>query len=145
MQRPPRPPCRRVATGDGDQPCLSLTVQYRGPFPAAFAPPQGGLEPFQHTALAHPLDMPRRDPYLPRYLGVPKGRPLFSLVSQQQDLCMPSAIGSHRSFLHQIGQFLTFRRAQIDDVQLLHAHPSQCDCDGLPYTSESDRFVLKHY
>lgn len=144
MQRPPRPPCRRVATGDGDQLCLSFTVQYRSPFPAAFAPPQGGFQPFQYTALTNPLDVLRGDPYLAGYLPITAGRPIFSLVSQQEDLGMPAAVGSHRSFLHQLGQFLTFRRAQIDDVQLPHYHPSQCDC-GLRYTSEPNLFVLNHH
>ena len=77
---PPRPLRRRVDTGDGDQLCFSLTVQHGNPLAAALAPPRGGLQPFQHTALANSLDMPRRDPYLSCYLGVSTGRPMFSLV-----------------------------------------------------------------
>ena len=106
--------------------------------------PKAASSPSQHTALTNPLDVLRGDPYLTRYLAITAGRPIFSLVSQQEDLGMPAAVGSHRSFLHQRGQFLTFRRAQIDDVQLLHYHPSQCDC-GLRYTSEPNPFVLNHH
>ena len=58
---------------------------------------------------------------------------------------MPAAIGSHRSFLYQLREFITFCRLQIDNVQLLHYHPSQCDCDGLRYTSEPNLLILSHY
>lgn len=144
MQRPPCPPCRRVAAGDGDQLCLALAIQHRSPLTAAFAAPQGGLQPLQHAALANPLDVLRRDPYVTRYLGVAPRGPICSLVSQQQDLRMPAPVGSHRSLLHQLREFLTFGRIQIDYVQL-HYHPSQRDRDGLRYTSAPNLFILRHY
>ena len=145
MQSPPRPPCWRLAAGDGGQLRFALAIQHRSPLAAAFAPPQGRLQSLQHTTLANLLDVLHGDSYLTRYLGVAPGRPLCSLIRQQQDLCMPAPVRSYRSFLHQRRELLTFCRLQIDNVQLLHYHPSQCDCDGLRYTSTSNRFILRHY
>ena len=122
MQGPPRPPCRRVATGDGDQPCLSLAIQHRSPLAAPLAAYQRSRQAVLHTALTHLLDRLSSDPHLLHYLSVGLSRSVFPLLCQQQDPRIPPPVGGLPSGLYQAGQFVPFFRAEADHVEF-HFHP----------------------
>ena len=143
MQRPPRPPRRRLAASDGDQLRLALAIQHRSPLAAAFAPPQGRLQSLQHTTLANLLDVLHGDPYVTRYLGVAPGRPVCSLVRQQQDLCMAAAIGSHRSFLYQLREFLVLPAPNLYSFftigYAIHRNPTVSSCSATDVNGHDGR------
>ena len=122
MQRPPRPPDRRVATGDRDQLRLAFAIQHRCPLAAPLAAFQRSREAVLYTTLTHLLDRLWSDPHLLPYLRVALSRSVFSLVCQQQDLRIPPAVGRLPSGLYQPGQFVPFFRLEADHVEF-HFHP----------------------
>ena len=86
---------------------------------------------FLHTAFAHLFDGLPRDAHLLHDLHIVERRTVLSLVGLQQDLCMASTVGGRSSGLDQLRQFVPFIRFQADNIELLHYHPSQHDCDVL--------------
>jgi hypothetical protein len=87
-QGPARPPVRRRAAGQSDQPRFGLTVQFARIEPWRRTGAQRRLHPLFDKALANPLDGRHAHPHRLGNRGVDFARPSHALIGVKQDTSM---------------------------------------------------------
>jgi hypothetical protein len=88
---------RCIAAGDTDQPGFAFTIEFSCAVTAAFLSLQCTAQPLSDTTFAYLFNRALCKTGVFGGIFIDKRRSLLAFINQQQDLCMPSAIGRFSS------------------------------------------------